>query len=99
MAKYYVTLPNKMKQQLFSKCPGKLSKGILFIQVNAVPHKATISLQKLADLHSELLKHPDLVASVYFIFLKLKKHLKGRQFPSTAEATKDADGWFEAQPK
>jgi hypothetical protein len=35
-----------------------LSKGILFLQDNAAPHKAAITHRKLADLHFEVLKHP-----------------------------------------
>jgi hypothetical protein len=40
--KYYVGLLDEMKQQLVSKHRGKLSKGILFLQDNAAPHKAAI---------------------------------------------------------
>jgi hypothetical protein len=51
-----------------------LSKGILFLQDNAAPHKAAITHQKLADLHIEVLKHPayspDLVPSYYYLFIK-----------------------------
>jgi hypothetical protein len=47
--------------------------------------------QKLADLHSEVLKHPayspDLVPSDYYFFPNLKKHLYGRKFLSIEEAT------------
>jgi hypothetical protein len=46
MARYCVALLNKLKQQLVSKCRGKLSKKILFLQDNAAPHKATITHQK-----------------------------------------------------
>jgi hypothetical protein len=35
-----------------------LSKGNLFLQDNAAPHKAAITHQKLADFHFEVLKHP-----------------------------------------
>jgi hypothetical protein len=38
-----------------------LSKAILFLQDNAAPHKAAITHQKFADLHFEVLKHPDLI--------------------------------------
>jgi hypothetical protein len=38
------------KQQLVSKCQGKLLKGILRLRDNAVPHNAAITHQKLADL-------------------------------------------------
>jgi hypothetical protein len=52
-----------------------LSKGILFLQDNAAPHKATITHQKLADLHFEVLKHPayspDLAPSDYCLFSNL----------------------------
>jgi hypothetical protein len=36
LAKYYIALLDKLKQQLVSKHRGKLSKGILFLQDNAV---------------------------------------------------------------
>jgi histone-lysine N-methyltransferase SETMAR len=79
-----------------------LSKGILFLQDNAAPHKAAITHQKLADLHFEFLKHPayspDLVPSDYYLFPNLKKHGKGRKFSSTEEAALAAEGWFAAQP-
>jgi histone-lysine N-methyltransferase SETMAR len=51
----------------------------------------SVTYQKLADLHFEVLKHPayspDLAPSDYYLFLNLKKHLKGRKFSSTEEAT------------
>jgi histone-lysine N-methyltransferase SETMAR len=97
-AEYYVARLDKLKQQLVSKRRGNLSKGILFLQ-----DKAAITHQKLADLHSEVLKHPayspDLAPSDYYLFPNLKKHLKGRKFSSTEETTSAADGWFAAQPK
>jgi transposase len=102
-AKYCVALLNKLKQQLVSKRRGKLPKEILFLQDNTSPHKAAITRQKLADIHFEVLKHPacspDLVPSDCYLFPNLKKHLKGRKFWSTEEATLAADGWFAAQPK
>jgi histone-lysine N-methyltransferase SETMAR len=94
-AKYYVTLLDKLKQQLVSKRRGKLSKGILFLQDNAAPHKAAITHQKLAYLHFEVLKHPtyspDLAASDYCHFSNLKKHIKGRKISSIEEAKLSAD--------
>jgi hypothetical protein len=54
----------------------------------------------LADLHFEVLKHPPYLApSDHYLFPNLKKHLKGRKFSDTAEATLAADGWLAAQPK
>jgi histone-lysine N-methyltransferase SETMAR len=82
-----------------SKRRGKLSKGILFLQDNAAPHKVAITHQKFADLHFEVLKHPayspDLAPLDYYLF----PNLKGRKFSSNEEATLAPDGWFGAQPK
>jgi histone-lysine N-methyltransferase SETMAR len=100
-AKYFIALLDKLKQQLVSKRRGKLSKGILFLPDNAALHKATITYQKLADLHFEVLKHPayspDLAPSDYYVFHNLKKHFKGGKFSSIVEATLAADGWFAPQ--
>jgi histone-lysine N-methyltransferase SETMAR len=81
LEKYCVTLLDELKKELISKRCGKLSKGILFLQDNANPHKAVITHQKLADLHFEVLKHsgysPDLAPSNYYLFPNLEKHFKG----------------------
>jgi hypothetical protein len=57
-AKYFVALLDKLKHQMVSRPRGKLSKGILLHPDNSAPHKATIKLQKLADIHFEVLKRP-----------------------------------------
>jgi histone-lysine N-methyltransferase SETMAR len=102
-AKYYIALLDSLKQQSISKHRDKLSKGILFLQNNPAPHKVAIMHQKLADLHSEVLKHPAyspcVAPSDYCLFPNLKKCLKGRKFLSTADAVLAVDGWFAAQPK
>jgi hypothetical protein len=43
---HYVALLDNLKQQLISKRPGKLSKGILFLQDNAAPQKVAITHKK-----------------------------------------------------
>jgi hypothetical protein len=40
-----------------------------------------------------------LAPSDYCLFPSLKKHLKGRKFSNTEEATIAEDEWFAAQPK
>jgi uracil DNA glycosylase len=57
-AKSFVALLDKMKPQTVSRPRGKLSKIILLLQGNSAPHKAAITLQKLPDIHSEVLKLP-----------------------------------------
>jgi hypothetical protein len=66
-----------------------LSKGILFLQDSAAPHKAAITRQKLADLHFEILKHPayspDLAPSDYYLFPMLFIKPKTYQSPRIKE--------------
>jgi histone-lysine N-methyltransferase SETMAR len=80
-AKYCVAHLDSLKQQLVTKRRDNLSKGILFLQDNASPHKEALAHQKLADLPSEVLKHPayspDLASSDYCLFSTLKKHFNG----------------------
>jgi hypothetical protein len=67
-----------------SRRRGKLSKGILFLQDNAAPHKAAIKHHKLTDLHFEVLKHPayspELATSDYWLSLNLKNTSREEYF-------------------
>jgi hypothetical protein len=97
-------LPGKgCNHQLISKRWGKLLKGILFLQDNSAPHTMAITHKKLADIRFEVLKYQDcsleLASLDYYLFPSLMKHLKGRKFSITEEATLAADGWFAAQQK
>jgi hypothetical protein len=65
-AEYCLALLNEPNQQLVSKRRGKLSKGILFLQGNAVPRKVANMHQKLADLRFEVLTEP-LRTTAYFL--------------------------------
>jgi hypothetical protein len=70
-----------------------LSKGILFLQDNADPHKAAITHHKLADLQFEVLKHPayspDLALSDYYLlpnlFIKPKTYQPPRRVLSSGK--------------
>jgi histone-lysine N-methyltransferase SETMAR len=55
-------------------------------------------MEKLRDLHYELLEHapysPDLAPSDFYLFLKLKLFLAGQRFSSNQEATAAVEGYF-----
>jgi len=71
---------------MVSKQPGKLWKGVLFLQDNTSSHVATITQRKFTDLHSEVLTHPahssDLVTSDYHLFPNFKNIWTGWNFQS-----------------
>jgi len=59
-------------------------KKNIFYQDNAPAHKSVLAMEKLRDLHYELLEHPpyslDLAPSDFCLFPKLKPFLAGQRF-------------------
>jgi histone-lysine N-methyltransferase SETMAR len=71
-------------------------KKIIFHQENAPTHKSVLAMEKLRDLHYELLEHPpyspDLVPSDFCLFPKLKIFLVGQRFSSNQKAIAAVEG-------
>lgn len=99
---YYVDVLKKLRTQVAKKRPGKLHRGILFHHDNAPAHSARITKEILREFRWELLPHPpyspDLAPSDFFLFPKLKEHLKGVRFNTTDEAKHAARTWLQNQP-
>ena len=76
---YYAKLLRELRQAI--KRPGKLTKGVLLHQDNALAHKSLVAMSAVHDCSFELFDHPpyspDLAPSDYFLFPNLKKHLAG----------------------
>jgi len=73
-------------------------KKLIFHQDNAPAHKSVLAMEKLRDLHYELLEHPpyspDLTPSELYLFPKLKLFLAGQRFSSNQEAIAAVEGYF-----
>ena len=86
----YDEILRKLRTELAKNRPGKLHRGILFHHDNAPAHSAGVTKNFLREFRWELLPHqpysPDLAPSDFFLFPKLKEHLKGVHFNSTDEA-------------
>ena len=95
---YYVEVLTKLRVKLAEKCPGKLHHEILFHHDNAPVHSSPIVRDVLREICWELLPHPpyspDLSPSDFFLFPKLKEHLKGIYFNDTNEAKQAAKTWL-----
>jgi len=78
-AEYYSSLLVQLKDILKEKRHGKITKGVLFLQDNALAHQAQATQKKLAYLGFQCLDHPpyspDLIPSDYHLFPGLKKQL------------------------
>jgi hypothetical protein len=74
------------------------NKKIIFHQHNAPTHKSVLAMEKLRDMHYEFLEHPpyfpDLAASDFCLFPKLKLFLAGQRFSSNQEAIAAVEGYF-----
>ena len=87
-----------MRAKLAEKHPGKLHHGILFHHDNTPAHSSWIVRDVLGEFQWELLPHPpfspDLAPSDFFLFSKVKEHLKGIYFNETNEAKQAAKIWL-----
>ena len=90
---YYVEVLRKLGAKLAEKRP-----GILFHHDNAPAYSSRIVRDVLKEFRWELLPHPpyrpDLAPSDFFLFPKLKEHLKGVYFNDINEAKQAAKTWL-----
>ena len=88
----------EIESKISWKGSGKLHHGILFHHDNAPVHSFWIIKDVLWEFRWKLLPHPpyspDLTPSDFFLFPKLKKHLKGVHFNDTNEAKQAAKTWL-----
>ena len=100
-AKYYSSLLVQLKDILKAKRHRKVTKGVLFLHVNAPSHRALATHTNLAYLGFQCLGHqpysPDLAPTDYHLFPGLKKQLKGLQFSSDAEVIAAAETWLDGK--
>jgi histone-lysine N-methyltransferase SETMAR len=88
----------KDSESRYVRRPGLQKKKIIFHQDNALTHKHVLAMEKLRDLHYELLEHPpyspDLAFSAFYLFQKLKLFLAGQRFSSNQVAIAAVEGYF-----
>jgi histone-lysine N-methyltransferase SETMAR len=95
--KYYSNLLIRLDKKNLRKdlvCKRKKSS---FIRTMHLP-TSVLAMEKLRDLHCELLEHPpyspDLTPSDFCLFPKLKLFLAGQRFSSNQEAIAAVEGYF-----
>ena len=69
--------------------------------MNALVHKANKAQAAIAECGFQEMNHPlyspDLAPCDYFLFIHLKKHLRGRRFSSDTDIQVDVTSWLEGQ--
>ena len=95
---YYSNLLTRLDKKICEKSPILQKKKIIFHQDNAPAHKSVLAMEKLRDLHYELLEHPPyspyLAPSDFCLFPKLKLFFAGQHFSSNQEAIAAVEGCF-----
>lgn len=80
----YAEQITKLREEIRKKRRGKLAKVVLFHQDNAPAHKSRVALAAIKEAGFELMEHPpyspDLAPSDFYLFPRLKEHLRGQKF-------------------
>ena len=91
-------ISKKLKTALAKKRQGKLHRQILFHLDNTPVHTAKTVTTILQEFRWEILSHPpyspDLAPYDFFLFPKLKKHLKGTRSQSINKAKREVVIWL-----
>lgn len=102
-SEYYCCVLRDVHKSLRKKCPGLITKGVLFLQDNAWPHTAQCTFQTIQELGWEILPHPsyspDLAPSDFHLFGSLKEFLGGTHFNTDDEMKNDVLQWFRRNNK
>ena len=95
-------LKQKVKPAIHSK-RRVAQDSICFLQDNARPHTAALTMKTLRKLKWDVLPHPpyslDLAPSDFHLFGPLKEFLGGKKFQSTDEVINVVQQWTNMQPK
>ena len=74
-----------------------MHRGILFHHDNAPAHSSRLVRETLREFRWQMKPHPpyspDLAPSDYFLFPKLKAHLKGTRFQGIERAKQEVKTW------
>lgn len=99
-ADYYCRILQDVHHHLRHRRRGKKARGILFHQDNARPHTARRTMDKISELHWELISHPpyspDLAPSDYALFPHMKSFFRGRRFSTRGELEEETNSILRA---
>ena len=90
---YYANLLDQLRTAIHEKRRGKLSKGVLLQQDNARVHTCKVAMDAVERNGYELIPHPDLAPSNFFLFPNLKKDICGLHFWSDEEFVTAVEEW------
>lgn len=99
----YAEQIKKVRQEIRENRRGKLAKVVLFHQDNAPAHKSRVAMTAIQDAGFQLMEHPpyspDLAPSDFYLFPRLKEHLRGYKYGNDEEVIAAVDDFLRDQEK
>ena len=81
---YYADVLRRLNQEIARKRRGKLNLGVLLLQDNAPTQTSQVAMTAATECGFEILPNPpyspDMAPSEFYLFQKLKSHLRGTQY-------------------
>lgn len=100
---YYADQIRRLREAIKEKRRGKLRAKVLFHQDNAPAHKAEVAMTAIREAGFELVEHPpyspDLAPSDFYLFPRLKEHLRGKKFEDDSEVMAAVEAFWDSQDK
>ena len=92
-----------LRQEIKRKRRGKLTRGVLLLQDNAPAHKSQVAMTAATECKFEILPHPpyfpDMALSDFYLFPKLKSHLRGTHYESNEDVIEAVNEYLGDQEK
>ena len=100
---YYAAELRRLRQEIARKRGEKLTRGVLLLQDNAPAHTSQVAMTAATKCGFEVLPHPPyslyMAPSDFYLFPKLKSHLRGTQFRSNEGVTAAVNEYLDDQEK
>ena len=92
-----------LRQEIKRKRRGKLTRSVLLLQDNAPAHTSQVAMAAATECEFEILPHPpyfpDMAPSDFYLFPKLKSHLRGTQYGSNEDVIAAVNEYLGDQEK
>ena len=100
---YYIGVLRWLCQVISRKRQGKLTGGVLLLQDNGHVHTPQVTMAAATECRFEILPHspysPDISPYDFYMFPKLKCHLRGKQYESHESAIEAENEYLGDQEK
>ena len=99
---YYACQLRRLCQEIAGKRREKLTRGVLLLQANTPAHMSQVAIIAVTECGFEMLHppySPDMAPLDFYLFPKLKSHLRGAQYGSNEGVIEAVNEYFGYEEK